>query len=272
MGDAGCSDPRDRPAVLWVDPSAAHCDGDPWLRGFAVTSCRDLTQGRRELRRVGAFFHALVCERRFRDGHGMTLIAEARDVVAVRILFAERFSEEDFLASFRDGVTLLLRSEAGIQAVRSAILAARSLADDGGAIRKTKAWIDLQRGELRGPAALVSLTGSQLKLLRYLSKCAGLWSSAPALSLGVFGRKDSAAHHLVAQHVGNLRRAFRVAGVPALIETRRGFGYRMRAEHPFVFDQGPDAYSSHTNAADDTRLADFAEARIAVDPPTRSSP
>lgn len=94
----------------------------------------------------------------------------------------------------------------------------------------SEVWLDFQRGELRGPAALVLLTESQVRLLRFLSESGGAWSSLPALSLRVFGRTDGAAHHLVAQHVRNLRRKFEAAGVPATIETRRGFGYRMRFE------------------------------------------
>lgn len=78
--------------------------------------------------------------------------------------------------------------------------------------------------------ALIALVPREFALLRYLADCAGRFVSRQELLEQVWGHRFDPGTNLVAVHISNLRAKLDRPFTTAMIEGRKGLGYRLVAD------------------------------------------
>lgn len=103
----------------------------------------------------------------------------------------------------------------------------RARATDAGPLRLGPLEIDTTGTAVRVHDVPVELTATEYRLLELLARSPRrTFSRAQLLAAAL--PESAALDRVVDAHLGNLRRKLAAAGAPALVETVRGFGYRLR--------------------------------------------
>ena len=176
---------------------------------------------------------AVVVDRMLPDGDGLTLLSEfrsaqpnlpalvisARDTVSDRVAGLDAGADDYLIKPFAFA-ELLARLRA---LLRRSHATARSVRIGG-------VELDLMQRRLAYAGDAIDLTPRQFELLAYLADHAERPVSREELLRNVWGEPIETATSVVEVSINHLRRKFTRRGWPALIETVRGQGYRLRGE------------------------------------------
>lgn len=112
-----------------------------------------------------------------------------------------------------------------------AVLRRTKGSDDDGVLRYADLELDEDAYEVRRAGTHIDLSPTEFKLLRYLMVNAERVVSKAQILDHVWEYDFMGEANIVESYISYLRRKIDLEGLPQLIQTRRGIGYMLRAEH-----------------------------------------
>lgn len=236
---AGAEQAEGRAKVMVVDDDAnvAGALGD--LLGEEGYVVRSVTDSRKAIEAFGAFQPDLVILDVLMpsvDGISLCLLLRRESDVPVLFLSAKReapdrvvglrIGADDYMGKPFDNDELVARVGALLRRGRAV-----KAEDDGRQLRFGSFVIDLASVQAIAGEQQLPLTPTEFKLLRTLAGEPGRVFTRDDLLTNVWGYEPGSDTRLVDVHVGRLRKKLLEAGVgDVVIETARGFGYRLTAK------------------------------------------
>lgn len=215
--------------------------------GIDVTRSSTASRAMELLRPAPDAFDVIVLDLGLPDGDGITLCRDVRRVTGTPVIISSARGDvgtrlqglhtgaDDYLVKPYDlrelvaKVHVLVRRRTGVldtaRGTGPAIPA--QAAPNEGVVQVGPVAIDLGRRTLRVNGALVELTAKEFALVALLARAPGVVFSREQILAEVWGSRTSGGDHTLDVHIARVRSR---TGLPALIGTVRGVGYRLGIE------------------------------------------
>jgi len=216
--------------VVEDDPDIAALLGRE-LRGLghtvdAVHLAQDALQAAR-----GNDYALMIIDLGLPDGDGLDLVREMRGraIEAPILMLTARRKVEDRVMGLSSGADDYLVKPFAVPEVRARVsaLLRRPVGLRGNRLAVANLVVDCDALEAVVEGVSLPLAFKQFQLLELLARRKNHMTPKRVIEDTLYGFDDEVSANSIEAHVSKLRRALRVAGVGAAIETHRGIGYRL---------------------------------------------